>query len=130
MWTNPLAAEQVDRSQGFTLTWSGGNPNGELVAIYGISTNPVPNDPSSLAGEAEFECFANVLDGQFTIPAAILNQLPATQIDPSLSPAPTPGGGITLTTVRTGVLFNPMPSGLDWGVVNDSFSTNVVTTWK
>ena len=130
VWTNHQAAEQVDRSQGFTVTWSGGNPNGELIIILGSGFNPVPNDSSSLAGQANFECYANVLDGQFTIPSAVLSQLPATQLDSSGTPLLGAGGGIGLLTFRTGVRFDPMPSGLDWGIVNDSFSTNVVTTWK
>ena len=36
-WTNPSAAETIDRSRGLTVTWTGGNP-GSLVAISGAGS--------------------------------------------------------------------------------------------
>ncbi|HEY4359445.1 MAG TPA: hypothetical protein VGN17_00665 [Bryobacteraceae bacterium] len=67
-WTNSTAATTVNRSQGFTYTWIGGNA-GTYPAMTGVST-------SSLVGVG-FQCRANVADGKFTVPPYILQALPA-----------------------------------------------------
>jgi uncharacterized protein (TIGR03437 family) len=68
-WTNPSVVASVDRSQGVTVKWSGGNP-GSLVYITGASG----------VGERQisvgFTCLARADDGQFTIPPHILLALP------------------------------------------------------
>lgn len=68
-WTNRNAVASVDRTQGITVTWSGGNP-GTYVFITGTSATQ-----SALA--AGFTCLAPVEAGTFTVPAYILSALPA-----------------------------------------------------
>ena len=73
-WTNPAVAASIDRSQGFTATWTGGNP-GSYVIVSGTSTSTgTAANPAVTVG---FTCFANVGDGQFSVPPYILSALPA-----------------------------------------------------
>jgi hypothetical protein len=72
-WTNSGTVTVVTRSQGVTLTWSGGTP-GAYVTINGSSTSsPVSGTPVS----ASFTCQAPLSAGTFTVPAAVLLALPA-----------------------------------------------------
>jgi uncharacterized protein (TIGR03437 family) len=67
-WTNQAADATVVRSQGVTVTWSGGGP-GTYVFITGSSSSGL------VAGN--FVCFAAVAAGTFTVPAYVLATLPA-----------------------------------------------------
>jgi len=67
-WTNSAAAATIDRSQGFTYTWTGGNAE-TYPAMTGTSTSPLVT--------VGFTCRANIADGKFTVPAYILSALPA-----------------------------------------------------
>lgn len=64
-WTNQNLPS-ITRSQGATITWTGGYPNG-MVQIFGAV-----GDPS-----IQFYCNAPSSAGQFTIPPSILLALPA-----------------------------------------------------
>jgi len=59
----------VTRNSGLTLNWTGGNST-DVVEIFGISG-------SSSSGTATFGCITTAGAGTFTVPASILNQLPA-----------------------------------------------------
>jgi hypothetical protein len=67
-WTNPAADATVVRSQGVTVTWTGGSP-GTYVFITGNSSS------GSVSGS--FVCFAPVAAGTFTVPSYVLGTLPA-----------------------------------------------------
>jgi len=67
-WTNQAADATVVRSQGVTVTWSGG-ASGTYVFISGAS--------SSGPASSSFICFAPVAAGTFTVPAYVLATLPA-----------------------------------------------------
>lgn len=67
-WTNSAAAGTINRSQGFTFTWTGGNAE-TYPAMTGTSTSPLVT--------VGFTCRANIADGKFTVPAYILSALPA-----------------------------------------------------
>jgi uncharacterized protein (TIGR03437 family) len=58
----------INRSTGLTLNWTGGNATDE-VEIFGES--------GGASGFGTFVCIANAGAGTFTVPASILNQLPA-----------------------------------------------------
>jgi hypothetical protein len=58
----------VTRNAGLTLNWTGGNST-DLVEIFGSS--------GSTSGTATFACITTAGAGTFTVPASILNQLPA-----------------------------------------------------
>jgi hypothetical protein len=61
----------VDRSQGVTLTWTGGNPSG--IARIGAGSEII-----NAAGElsVQVQCSAPVAAGHFTIPPSALLALP------------------------------------------------------
>lgn len=71
LWTNWEEAKVVTRANGLTIRWTGGDPT-QLVHISGIS-----NYFGGVVAANVFHCFADNSDGQFTVPASILNQMPA-----------------------------------------------------
>jgi uncharacterized protein (TIGR03437 family) len=68
VWTNESSTNNVPRSSPLRITWSGGDPGG-WVAISGTSFN------NSVAGA--FTCLERNNAGQFTVPAYVLQSLPA-----------------------------------------------------
>ena len=120
VWTNqPTAPPVIDRSQGYTVKWTGGVP-GTMVTFTGASQ---PNNLNFMAGGA-FRCDIPVEAGEFTIPPFVLLNLPPTG----------PSGGVTFT----GSLFisntHTVPfkaSGIDLGVFSSTTGYNMnPTTYK
>ncbi len=70
VWSNMSSITAVNRAQGQTISWTGGLSNA-FVIIEGGSTD------SSSEVSVGFTCFAAASAGQFTIPAYILDALPA-----------------------------------------------------
>jgi uncharacterized protein (TIGR03437 family) len=107
-WTNSGAVTAIDRTQGVTVTWSGGAP-GVTVTISGSATATV--NGSAVTGS--FTCQAPLSAGTFTVPPPVLLALPA-------------GSGSLLLTDNT----NPQTftaSGLDVAYTFDTagFTENV-----
>jgi uncharacterized protein (TIGR03437 family) len=71
VWTNRSSATTVNRPQGVTVTWSGGDPASYVQISGGSSTAAGPR--------AFFGCTAPVSAGSFTVPAEVLLSLPAGQ---------------------------------------------------
>ena len=67
-WTNQAAAANVTRSQGLTVTWTGGASNSGVL-ISGTST--------SGTATGSYTCIAPQSAGTFTVPSYILLSLPA-----------------------------------------------------
>ena len=65
--TNQAALGSINRSQGATVTWTGGFPNGEIL-VAGGSPGPM--------GSVNFSCYGWSDSGQLTIPPSILLALP------------------------------------------------------
>ena len=105
--TNKSALASITRSQGATITWSGGFANGD-VTVNGVG--------ASSTGSVNFYCHAPSSAGQLTIPSATLLALP-------------PGGGklvvINATTPQT-----VSASGVDLGLATGVVSFVVPTTFK
>jgi uncharacterized protein (TIGR03437 family) len=70
-WTNRQNLQRVSRTEDLTITWTGGDPDNELVAIVGFSTR------TDLNVGAAFTCTGRPSAGSFTIPAEVLSNLPA-----------------------------------------------------
>lgn len=73
-WTNEIslsAGPPIDRTQGLTITWSGGDPNG-FVDIAGQARVGSGQNVFSVY----FDCSTPTSGGQFTIPPAILLAFP------------------------------------------------------
>ena len=107
-WTNQSAAATVDRSQGLTVTWTGGNP-GTYVFITGTSTSVKP------VVTGGFTCLAHVDAGQFTVPSYILSALPA-------------GSGGTL--LQNEVPSTLTASGLDIATAGGDITSSIASTYK
>ncbi|HEX4595103.1 MAG TPA: hypothetical protein VH157_12550 [Bryobacteraceae bacterium] len=74
-WTNMSSVDTVVRANGQLITWTGGDPNGN-VSITGSSFKLGSNPNGSDAVGAIFICTAPDSAGQFTIPAPVLLSLP------------------------------------------------------
>ena len=71
-WTNQKSIGTINRSQGVELTWTGGDADG-VVAIRGSSFAA----PGSQTPVSSFMCSVEASAGRFTVPASVLNALPA-----------------------------------------------------
>lgn len=105
--TNRPALATITRSQGATVTWSGGFPNGD-VQFEGAVGNQT--------GTVRFYCHAPSSAGQITVPASILLALPA-------------GGGSLDVTNTTAVQTISAP-GLDLGLAAGAVIFGLDTTFK
>jgi len=73
-WTNRAAITSVNRAEGVTVTWSGGEGS---VSIVGYSANTVGGTPAEpLLEMGLFVCQQRAAEGRFTVPASVLNLLP------------------------------------------------------
>ena len=120
VWTNqPAAPPEIDRSQGYTVKWSGGVP-GTMVTFIGGSTPA--NGNFSLA--TTFRCDVAVEAGEFTIPPFVLLTLAPT----ATSGGVTYMGSLNISNTHT-IPFKA--SGLDLGVFSSTTGYNVnPTTYK
>lgn len=74
---NPDDFKVIDRNNGFTVRWTGGEPSTVLTIVGGSVTI----DPQTAATQGSaFVCIENTSAGQFTVPANILSQLPASGV--------------------------------------------------
>jgi len=104
--TNTNAAT-ITRSQGATVTWSGGFTGGDVM-VNGVGASP--------NGSVNFYCHAPSSAGQLTIPAATLLALP-------------PGTG-KLVIVNATAPQTVTASGLDLGLATGVVSIEVPTTFR
>lgn len=111
-WTNRDATNSVNRSQGVTITWSGGDP-ASFAYITGASF-------TEAGVGASFVCTERVAAGRFTVPPAVLLALP-----PSAGDVP----GILLVGSSTNpTRFNA--SGLDAGYIVATSSSGKTVTYQ
>jgi hypothetical protein len=113
--TNPDELKStVNRGAGLTVRWTGGESS-SLLTITGSSA--AINLQTTAIDGAVFNCLQNVSAGQFTVPASVLTQVPASlsiggfAIRGTLS-VNAPGRGARLTT----------PSGLDILTANNTWA--------
>jgi hypothetical protein len=98
-WTNAANITSVNRSQGVTVTWTGGDPNG-FVYVSGNSILAQGNG-------AMFTCTAQASAGTFTVPPMVTTALPASS-----------SGTLTLMGVSAPVSFTA--PGIDIGLATAS----------
>jgi len=72
---NPLPSTVV-RSAGLTLSWSGGNAS-DPVEIIGSASTTTGTGVNTVTDSWTFICTTTAGQGTFTVPPAVLNQLPA-----------------------------------------------------
>jgi uncharacterized protein (TIGR03437 family) len=107
VWTNSSSDGTVTRTQGVTVTWTGG-AQGTYVQIGG--------DSSSTGFSASFVCDAPVSAGSFAVPVAVLLALPAGS------------GGLTVSNY-TNPASVTIP-GVDFGYAIAYVSTSISATYN
>ena len=106
---NPDEFKLINRSAGTSIRWTGGEPS-TVLTITGRSA-AVNSQTGSVSGTI-FVCIQNVSVGQFTVPASILSQLPASQITSAGGFNLVIRGSLSVTAAGKGARFSA-PSGLD-----------------
>jgi len=109
VWTNQASFNTVNRSNGLTVTWTGGAAN-SYVQISGRS---VAGSESLAVVNGHFTCAAPVTAHQFTVPPAVLLALPPGGTGPQFAPF----GTLSVSNI-TGQPF--MAPGLDLGLLSTS----------
>lgn len=112
-WTNQDAISLVSRGNGVTVNWTGGGAN-DTVLITGLATIDTP-----ATATAGFNCFAPASAGTFTVPSAVLLQLPATKAE---------GGYLSVASYVTPVAFTA--TGLDQGYFSSIVSAAKTVTFQ
>jgi uncharacterized protein (TIGR03437 family) len=106
-WTNPPSGT-IPRNQPLTITWTGGDPSG-FVNITAVASTVTGLLPADTTPGMFMECMAPASAGTFTVPAWVLQALPATA---SVSTAPV-AGELLVGPSSGGVSFTTTPTGLD-----------------
>lgn len=73
----PGIGATIDRSQGLTVTWTGGGQD-EFVAISGTALVTTGLGPTNTSPGNVFLCIAPAAAGAFTVPSFVLEALPST----------------------------------------------------
>lgn len=121
-WTNENSISSITRSSGVNVTWSGADPGG-TVQITGFS---VGGATASDAAGAGFTCTAPGNANQFTVPASVLQSLPASaSFNTSILSIAT--GSLGISSSSAPVWFSA--TGLDFGraYTQSEFSNSTVT---
>ena len=115
--TNPDNFKLINRNGGITVNWTGGERSSILV-ISGTSFS-IDLQTQGISGSA-FVCTQNVSAGQFTVPASILTQLPASPVTTVGGSSLITRGSLSVTASGKGAGFTP-PSGVDILTANNSW---------
>jgi len=107
-WTNHSSITAVTRSEGVTVTWSGGDTTKEYVIVRGVSTN------TNLGVGAMFACVERSSVGRFTIPSLVLSVLPASGTM-SMGAQSMPTGSLEVDSLSIRELNRFQAQGLDVG---------------
>ena len=117
-WTNRDQSAAIDRTQGFTVNWTGAAP-GQTVGVIGGNVD-LPTNASAL-----FLCMAAPGATSLTVPPAILANVPATRTNVLQSKSVVYVG--TLPLGNSGVFS---ASGLDIGLALSSYLTGRTVTFR
>jgi len=120
-WTNQSNITRVGRTLGVTVTWTGGDPSGNVTIIGG---NSFGGSDLANSGDASFACVARVSDGAFTVPAVILLALP-----PSTSDGGVPNLG-SLLVRNNSALGTFRAPGLVYGQVSSYSQYGIPVTYQ
>jgi hypothetical protein len=71
-WTNRGQLGTIDRSAGFTINWTGGNPSTQVGVLIGLATDQTTQSSGTLT------CVVPLDSGSFTVPPAVLANMPKT----------------------------------------------------
>lgn len=123
--TNPDDFKVVVRGAGVTVRWTGGD---SAVPLQ-ITGSSIPVNPDGTQGAAvSFLCLANAADGRFTVPAAVLSQLPASGSFSGAGLNLLLRGSFTVTAVGKGARLNA--PGLDYLIANNNWTWSVAAEYR
>jgi uncharacterized protein (TIGR03437 family) len=125
VWTNAAASTTVNRANGLTVTWTGGDPNG-LVQISGLSFRLTGTDATSAVG-GYFICTAKTTDGSFTVPSIVLLALPPSGVL-GIPGFEIPFPGVLSIASATATFANV--NGLDFFSVGSAITTTQSATYQ
>jgi hypothetical protein len=115
VWTNRDQITTVNRGSDLTLTWSGGDAS-RLILIAGVGSD------TNTTATAGFFCFVPAAPGQFTVPAAMLGNLPNTA-----SNSGDAVGALLVGSLPSGNYDTFTASGLNMGLIfNATLSAKTV----
>ena len=120
-WTNRENLRRITRANGAEVTWTGGNPNGE-VDITGSSA--IPLDDGRVVA-ASFHCRERTAAGRFRIPPHVLLQMPASGATGAGFPMP---GNLSVASVTAN--FGNKPAGVDFFSASTSVAVGQTTIWE
>jgi len=105
----------VVRANGLPLAWSGGN-SGDIVTILGYAGTNSGTGANIVVDATEFICTTTAGTGGFTVPASILNQLPA--ITAAQISGSTATGFLEVVTSNSSTFQAPLTAGgnIDTGI--------------
>jgi hypothetical protein len=109
----------VTRGSGLTLNWTGGNSS-DIVEIAGTAATITGTGLSATENGATFICLTTAGAGTFTVPASILNQLPAVTASQISSGAATSSLDVVSTPTPVTTFTAPLTAG---GSLNATFAT-------
>jgi uncharacterized protein (TIGR03437 family) len=111
--SNANKIDTIDRSQGLTVTWTGGDPSKQAVMIAG------GNEDKAAKQYIGFQCLAPMAPGQFTVPpSALAYAIASPPIDPKYPNLITIDGLLLVMTEPYGGFPTFSASGLDKAVVS------------
>jgi len=120
-WTNQASLASLDRTQDLTVTWNGGIPDKEFALIVGLSTNGQVT--------SGFLCAEKVSAGQFTVPAWVLSNLPASATFTNQGQT-APSGLLGLGSAPFTSVGRFTGTGLDFGVITYEQATASLASYQ
>ncbi len=111
----------VNRSQGLTLNWTGGNSS-DYVEIMGYAGTSSGSGTNTTVDATEFICTTTAGPGTFTVPASVLMQLPAVSV--SATGSGNTVGFLEVISGPTSKQFSPSYNG---GTIGSTLSALIGT---
>jgi hypothetical protein len=119
----------VVRANGLPLVWTGGN-SGDVVSIFGYAGTVSGTGTNATVDATEFICTTTAGTGGFTVPANILNQLPA--ITAAQISGGTGSGFLEVVSYNSSPFTAPLTAGgnIDTGVFSSVLGTGATPAFQ
>jgi uncharacterized protein (TIGR03437 family) len=121
VWSNMNSISTVTRSSGLTVNWTGGDPS-TYVSITGLSAGAIGGSANDFV-VGSFTCLARASALTFTVPPAVLLELPASATIQGIS-----FSSLSVSNATAPVTFTA--TGLDVGLAEASFGSTIAVTYQ
>jgi hypothetical protein len=122
---SPAEFKTINRNNSLTVRWTGGEA-GTYVTIQGFSFTL----DGTIQTGSMFICIVPVGPGSFTVPASVLQQLPASQVINAGTFNFVTRGSFSVTAGGKGVRLATPPSGADVFTLNNAWSWQYMPQWQ